>query len=176
MRTGITVFRDQEFTMKVIGEIDIGVAFSTPKIVGTLTAGIPSTLSIVAVAENTDRVMSYTVSSGSLPPGITLSEQGNLIGTIDPSEMTDSTRSYDFTVRVSDQYQEVGQNGSFTINVDVPFTQEEYGNMTGHATSFIDQNIFYNIAQDPSINSQQYIYRGEDKNFGIKCCLRNNSY
>ena len=120
------------------------------------------------MAENTDRVLSYTVSSGSLPPGITLSEQGNLIGTIDPSEMTDSTRSYDFTVRVSDQYQEVGQNGSFTINVDVPFTQEEYGNMTGHATSFIDQNIFYNIAQDPSINSQQYIYRGEDKNFGIK--------
>jgi len=168
VRTGITVFTDQEFTMKVIGEIDIGVAFSTPKIVGTLTAGIPSTLSIVAVAENTDRVLSYTVSSGSLPPGITLSEQGNLIGTIDPSEMTDSTRSYDFTVRVSDQYQEVGQNGSFTINVDVPFTQEEYGNMTGHATSFIDQNIFYNIAQDPSINSQQYIYRGEDKNFGIK--------
>jgi hypothetical protein len=168
VRTGITVFTDQEFTMKVIGEIDIGVAFSTPKIVGTLTTGIPSTLSIVAVAENTDRVLSYTVSSGSLPPGITLSEQGNLIGTIDPSEMTDSTRSYDFTVRVSDQYQEVGQNGSFTINVDVPFTQEEYGNMTGHATSFIDQNIFYNIAQDPSINSQQYIYRGEDKNFGIK--------
>ena len=168
IRTGVTIFTDQEFTMKVIGEIDIGVAFSTPKVVGTLTADIPSTLSIVAVAENTDRVLSYTVSSGSLPPGITLSEQGNIIGTIDPSEMTDSTRSYDFTVRVSDQYQEVGQNGSFTINVDVPFTQEEYGNMTGHATSFIDQNIFYNIAQDPSINSQQYIYRGEDKNFGIK--------
>ena len=40
--------------------------------------------------------------------------------------------------------------------------------MTGHATSFIDQNIFYNIAQDPSINSQEYIYRGEDKNFGMK--------
>ena len=33
VRTGITVFTDQEFTMKVIGEIDIGVAFSTPKIV-----------------------------------------------------------------------------------------------------------------------------------------------
>ena len=166
--SSITVFTDQEFTMKVIGQIDIGIAFSTPTVVGTLTADIPSTLSIVAVAENTDRVLAYTVSKGSLPPGITLSEQGNLIGTIDPSEMTDSTRSYSFTVSVSDQYQEVGHSSPFTVNVDVPHTLTEYGNMTGHATSFIDQNIFYNIAQDPSINSQEYIYRGEDKNFGMK--------
>jgi len=166
--TGINVFTDQEFTMKVIGQIDIGIAFSTPTNVGTLTADIPSTLSIVAVAENTDRVLSYTVSAGSLPPGITLSEQGNLIGTIDPSAITDSTRSYSFTVSVSDQYQAVGHSNPFTVDVDIPFTQEEYGNMTGHATSFIDQNIFYNIAQDPSINSQEYIYRGEDKHFGMK--------
>ena len=166
--TGITVFSDQEFTMKVIGQIDIGIAFSTPTVVGTLTADIPSTLSIVAVAENTDRVLSYTVSAGSLPPGITLSEQGNLLGTIDPSTITDSTRSYSFTVSVSDQYQAVGHSNPFTVNVDVPHTLTEYGNMTGHATSFIDQNIFYNVAQDPSINSQEYIYRGEDKNFGMK--------
>ena len=166
--TGVTVFSDQEFTMKVIGQIDIGIAFSTPTVVGTLTADIPSTLSIVAVAENTDRVLSYTVSAGSLPPGITLSEQGNLIGTIDPSAITDSTRSYSFTVSVSDQYQEVGHSNPFTVDVDVPHTLTEYGNMTGHATSFIDQNIFYNIAQDPSINSQEYIYRGEDKHFGMK--------
>ena len=162
------MFTDQEFTMKVIGQIDIGIAFSTPTIVGTLTADIPSTLSIVAVAENTDRVLSYTVSSGSLPPGITLSEQGNLIGTIDASDFTDSTRSFEFTVTVSDQYQAVGHGKTFTLKVDIPYTQQEYGNMTGHATSFIDQNIFYNIAQDPSINSSEYIYRGEDKNFGMK--------
>ena len=166
--TGVSVFTDQEFTMKVIGQIDIGIAFSTPTVVGTLTADIPSTLSIVAVAENTDRVLSYTVSSGSLPPGITLSEQGNLIGTIDASDFTDSTRSFEFTVTVSDQYQAVGHGKTFTLKVDIPYTQEEYGNMTGHATSFIDQNIFYNIAQDPSINSSEYIYRGEDKNFGMK--------
>ena len=40
--------------------------------------------------------------------------------------------------------------------------------MTGHATSFIDQNIFYSIAQDPNINSPEYIYRPEDNNFGMK--------
>jgi len=165
---GVSVFTDQTFTMKVIGEIDIGIAFTTPTVVGTLTADIPSLLSIEAVAEETNRVLSYSVTSGSLPTGITLSEQGNLIGTIDPSDFTDSTRSYTFTVTVSDQYQSAATSKAFTLNIDIPYTKIEYGNMTGHATSFIDQNIFYNIAQDPNINSTEYIYRPEDTNFGMK--------
>src|SRR5210317_1441765 len=166
--TGINVFTDQDFTMKVIGEIDIGIAFTTPTVVGTLKADIPSLLSIEAVAEETNRVLSYSVTSGALPTGITLSEQGNLIGTIDPSDFTDSTRAYTFTVTVSDQYQSAATSKEFTINLDIPYTQIEYGNMTGHATSFIDQNIFYNIAQDVAINSSEYIYRSEDTNFGMK--------
>ena len=166
--TGVNVFTDQAFTMKVIGEIDIGIAFTTPSTIGTLKADVPSLLSIEAVAEATDRVFSYTKTSGSLPPGITLSNEGNLIGTIDPSDFTDSTRSYTFTVAVSDQYQSLATSKEFTIDIDIPFTQTEYGNMTGHATSLIDQNIFYNIAQDNSINGPEYIYRPEDPNFGMK--------
>jgi hypothetical protein len=166
--TGVNVYTDQQFTLKVIGEIDIGIAFSTPVVVGTLTADIPSTLSLVAVAEETNRVLSYSITSGSLPTGITLSEQGNLIGTIDPSDFADSTRAYTFTVTVSDQYQSAATSKEFTLNIDIPYTTIEYGNMTGHATSFIDQNIFYSIAQDPNINSSEYIYRHEDKNFGMK--------
>ena len=166
--TGISVFTDQAFTMKVIGEIDIGIAFTTPSTIGTLKADVPSLLSIEAVAEATDRVFSYTKTSGSLPPGISLSNEGNLIGTIDPSDFTDSTRSYTFTVTVSDQYQSLATSKEFTIDIDIPFTQTEYGNMTGHATSLIDQNIFYNIAQDNSINGPEYIYRPEDSNFGMK--------
>jgi hypothetical protein len=40
--------------------------------------------------------------------------------------------------------------------------------MTGHATSFIDQNVFYDIAQDPNINSPEYVYRPEDPTFGMR--------
>ena len=166
--TGVNVFTDQAFTMKVIGEIGIGIAFTTPTVIGTLTADVPSLLSIEAVAEENDRVLNYTKTSGSLPPGITLSRQGNIIGTIDPSDFSDSTRAYTFTVSVSDQYQLLAASKDFTINIDIPYTQIEYGNMSGHATSLIDQNIFYNISQDNSINSPQYIYRPEDTNFGMK--------
>jgi hypothetical protein len=165
---GVNVFQDQTFTMKVIGEIDIGIAFTTPTNVGTLYAGIPSLLSIEAVNDTPNRVLTYSVTAGTLPPGITLSVAGNLIGTIDPSDFTDSTRSYSFTVTVSDQYQIAATSKEFTLNISIPYTQIEYGNMTGHATSFIDQNIFYNIAQDPNINSPEFIFRSDDPNFGMK--------
>ena len=165
--TGVNVFTDQAFTMKVIGELDIGIAFTTPTVIGTLKADIPSLLSVEAVAED-PRVLTYSITAGSLPTGITLSEQGNLMGAIDPSDFTDSTRAYTFTVTVSDQYQEAATSKEFTVNLDIPYTQTEYGNMSGDATSFIDQNIFYSIAQDPNINSVENIYRPEDSTFGIK--------
>jgi len=165
---GVNVYQDQTFTMKVIGEIDIGIAFTTPTNVGTLYEGIPSLLSVEAVNDTPNRVLTYSVTGGTLPPGITLSVAGNLIGTIDPSDFTDSTRSYSFTVTVSDQYQIAATSKEFILNVSIPYTQTEYGNMTGHATSFIDQNIFYNIAQDPNINSPEFIFRSDDPNFGMK--------
>ena len=166
--TGVNVFTDQTFTMKVIGELDIGIAFTTPTVVGTLKANIPSLLNVEAVTDESDRVLRYSVTSGSLPTGITLSDQGNLIGTIDPNDFTDSTRSYTFAVTVSDQYQAAATSKEFTVNIDIPFTQIQYGNLSGHATSFIDQNIFYNIAQDPNINSVNNIFRPEDTSFGMK--------
>jgi hypothetical protein len=90
------------------------------------------------------------------------------VGTIDPSDFTDSTRTFTFTVTVSDQYQTSAATKEFTVTINIPYTTIEYGNMMGHATSFIDQNIFYNIAQDPNINSPEEIYRPEDSNFGMK--------
>ena len=168
IETGVVVFTDQVFTMKVIGDLDIGISFSTPSIVGTLTADIPSLLAITAVSDEPNRVLSYSITAGALPLGITLTEQGNLVGTIDPSDFTDSTRSFSFTVTVSDQYQTSAATKEFTLNIYLPHTTLELGDLRGHATSFIDQNIFYNIAQDPNINSPELIYRQDDPNFGMR--------
>ena len=168
IEAGAVVFTDQVFTMKVIGDLDIGISFTTPTVVGTLTADIPSLLNIQAETEEADRVLSYSVTGGALPTGITLTEQGNLVGTIDPSDFTDSTRSFSFTVTVSDQYQASAATKQFTLNIHLPYTTIEYGDLRGHATSFIDQNIFYNMAQDPNINSPELIYRQDDPNFGMK--------
>ena len=168
MDTGQEVFTDKTFTMTVLGDIDIGIKFTTAANVGTLSADIPSLLSIEAEPEQKNRVLFYKLTAGTLPPGITLSPLGNLVGTIRAGDFTDSTRTYTFTVTVSDQYEELAATKTFTINVDLPYTSIEYGNFEGNATSFIDQNIFYNIAQDPNINSPEEIFRPEDSNFGMK--------
>jgi hypothetical protein len=80
------VYEDKTFTITVIGAIDIGIAFTTAADLGTVTAGIPSLVYVTAEAAETNRVLTYAVTSGSLPTGLTLSEQGNIIGTIDYSD------------------------------------------------------------------------------------------
>jgi hypothetical protein len=168
MDTGQQVFSDKVFTLTIIGDIDIGVTFTTATNVGTLKANIPSTLNIEAESQESNRVLSYSVTGGALPTGITLSPLGNIVGTINPKNFTDSTRTFSFTVTVSDQYQSAAATKEFTLTIDIPYTSIQYGSLRGHATSFIDQNIFYNIAQDSNINSPTDIYRPEDSNFGMK--------
>jgi hypothetical protein len=168
MPTGKLVYSDKVFQITIIGDLLLGISFVTPTNVGTLKADIPSLLSVEAKAEETNRVLSYSVTGGALPTGITLSPLGNLVGTIDPADFTDSTRTFTFEVTVNDQYQTAGAIKTFTVTVDIPYTTIRHGNLLGHATSFIDQNIFYNMAQDPNINSPEEIFRPEDPNFGMK--------
>jgi hypothetical protein len=176
---GATVYEDRVFTMTVIGAIDVGIAFTTSASLGTVTAGIPSLLSITAEAAETNRVLSYSVTAGSLPTGLSLSEQGNIIGTIDLSDfdtgeftLNTSTGAYTknltFTVTVSDQYQSAASSREFTITVNLPYGVE-YGNLSAQGlVASTDRNLFYQIAQDPNINNDTNIFRPEDPAFGIE--------
>tara|TARA_Y100001973_G_C5207162_1_gene342416 strand:- start:2300 stop:4870 length:2571 start_codon:yes stop_codon:yes gene_type:complete len=166
--TGINVFTDQAYKIKIIGDIDIGITFLSNATLGTITVGQPCLLNLEAVASEENRVLTYNVSEGTLPPGITLSPQGNFIGTINSSDLTDSTTAYTFSVTVSDQYQSTASTKEFTINLEVPYTTLEFANMSGTSTSRIDENIFYTVAQDPNINNEKYIFRPEDPEFGMR--------
>ena len=89
--------------------------------IGILTIGIPSLIAIEASAVETNRVLEYSVTEGSLPTGLTLSRSGNVIGSVDKTEFTtvddngitfdtntmSFDRKYTFTVSVNDQYQSV---------------------------------------------------------------------
>jgi hypothetical protein len=179
---GVTVYEDRTFTMNVIGNIDIGIAFTTAASLGTVTAGIPSLLSITAEAAEDNRVLTYAVTNGSLPTGLTLSQQGNIIGTVDMTEFTtidgnnitfDSNthsfdRKYTFTVTVSDQYQSAASTREFTLTVNLPYGVE-YGNLSAQGLiPQADRDLFYQIAQDPNINNSENIFRPEDPAFGIE--------
>ncbi len=180
--TGITVFGDKEFTMTVIGDIDIGIAFTSATNLGTVTANIPSLVAVEAESDNTNRVLQYEITEGDLPTGLTLSPQGNIVGTVDMTEFTtignngvtfdtntlSLDRKYNFTITASDQYQSQATSKDFTLNVSLPYGSE-YGNMSAQGLLYgSDNDLFYNIAQDPNINNEVNIFRPEDTNFGVK--------
>jgi len=180
--SGASVFSDRNFTMTVIGEIDVGVSFTTATNLGTITAGIPSLLSVEASAVDENRILTYSLTGGSMPVGLTLSTAGNIIGTVDKTEFTtvddnlitfDSNslsfdRKYTFTISVNDQYQSVATSKTFNLTVSLPYGVE-YGNMIAQGLlPKADRNLFYKVAQDPDINNEQYIFRPEDPEFGIK--------
>ena len=180
--SGVTVYSERSFSMTVIGNIDIGVQFTSATNLGTVTAGIPSLISIEATAVDANRVLEYSVTAGSLPTGLTLSPTGNIIGKVDKTEFTtvddnaitfDSNtlsldRKYTFTVTVSDQYQSVATTKEFNLTVSLPYAVE-YGSMIAKGlVPGVDRNLFYQVAQDPNINSVENIFRPEDPAFGMR--------
>jgi len=180
--TGVSVYTDKSFTMTVIGEIDVGVSFTSATNLGTVIAGIPSLISIEATAVETNRILEYSVTAGSLPTGLTLSPTGNIIGSVDKTEFTtvdgnaitfdtnslSFDRKYTFTVTVSDQYQSLATSKQFTLTVSLPYGVE-YGNMIAQGLiPNADRDLFYQVAQDPNINSVENIFRPEDTSFGIR--------
>jgi hypothetical protein len=175
--SGITVYTDKTFTMTVIGQIDVGIVFVTAADLRTINVGIPCLVSIEAEAAEANRVLTYSITAGSLPPGLTLSPQGNIVGQVDLTELrilndSSTTFDYTFTVNVSDQYQSAASNKEFTLTVNVPYSVE-YGNMTtaglisNRTNSLSDRDLFYQVAQDPNINNEDCIFRSEDPAFGM---------
>ena len=179
--SGATVFEDKNFSMTVIGNVDVGVEFTSATNLGTVIAGIPSLVSLEATTVEENRVLEYAITTGSLPTGLTLSKSGNIIGkvdkteftTVDENEITFDTntlsfdRKYTFTVSVGDNYQTVSTSKEFNLTVSLPYGVE-YGNMT--AEGFVpssDKDLFYQIAQDPNINNTTSIFRSEDPSFGM---------
>ena len=192
--SGVIVFTDKQFTMTVIGEIDIGIEFITSSNIGSIQPGIPCIFSVEAQTpaqvlnpdEVSNRVFAYNLTQGSLPPGLALSPLGNIMGQIDLSEFTvldnnvltfdNNTTSFDreyvFTVGVSDQYQNLATSKEFRITVKLPYAKE-YSNMSAAGlisdrnNSISDTDLFYSIAQDPNINNSDNIFRSEDSFFGM---------
>jgi hypothetical protein len=184
---GATVYTDKTFTMTVIGEIDVGIAFTTSADLGILNVGIPSLFAIEAVTAQANRVLNYSITAGSLPAGLSLSPEGNIIGQMELTEfftMDDNfttfdnnimsiDRKYFFTVTVSDQYQSAAASKQFAITIRLPYAKQ-YGNMiargflSNKVNSVPDADIFYSIAQDSNINNKDLIFRSEDSAFGIK--------
>jgi len=70
------------FTMQVLGEIDSVIRFLTPANLGSVRANLSSQLEIQAETTVVGAVLTYRQVGGTLPPGVELRANGELIGRV----------------------------------------------------------------------------------------------
>lgn len=70
------------FTMQILGEVDSVIRFITPSNLGSIRANIASRLEIQAETSVIGAVLTYQLVAGTLPPGVELKSNGELIGRV----------------------------------------------------------------------------------------------
>jgi hypothetical protein len=70
------------FTMQVLGEVDSVIKFITPSDLGAVRANLSSQLEIIAETKVAGAILTYQQVSGTLPPGVELRSNGELIGRV----------------------------------------------------------------------------------------------
>jgi hypothetical protein len=180
------------FTLNLIGEIDSVINFKTPSSLGIIPAEYNSTLKINATSTVPGAQVIYTIIGGRLPPGLTLSTDGEIIGrvnqfysaakggglmTIDQGTTTFDAntasfdRSYTFTVQAQDQFNYSAVTKSFTVKISTPNTYS-YSNIRVQPYLKSSQRASWQaFINDNNIFTPESIYRTNDPVFGVQPTL-----
>jgi len=182
------------FTIDIIGEIDSILTWITDPDLGRINANFISTLHVHATSTITNAIVLYQVVSGTLPPGLKLDLDGEIIGKVDQYgdlennitglttiDLSNSTsfdngatsfdRKFTFTVEAFDQYRLAISTRQFTIIVDTP-NQIVYSNLRVQPFLKLDQrSLWKDFINDTAIFTSSSIYRPNDPNFGVQTNL-----
>ena len=189
---GETARASRTFTVQLIGEIDSIMTWNTPSDMGSIGANYISSLSISASSTLTDSAILYVITSGSLPPGLTLDLDGEIVGKVNQfggignpgittfdggdvlfdADTTTVDKSYTFTVQARDILSYTAISRTFTLNIDTP-NDRLYSNLT--VRPFLKQSqrdLFREFITDSNVFTINSIYRPSDPNFGIQQDLK----
>lgn len=183
------------FTVDVIGEIESSIAWVTPPDLGSIKPLYQSTLQLVAKSLLGTSEVSVRLKSGSLPNGLTLLPNGNIIGKavqnprfydiIDGIKNYDMTfdagyttfdKSYIFTVTAHDSTNISTVDRTFTLVV-TDSSPTAYCNL--YVKAFLSKQQrqeWHNFITDSSIFKSNEFYRPGDSNYGIQTELKTLIY
>jgi hypothetical protein len=188
-----SVTTSKTFTMIVLGTINSEILWKTPNNLGTIPANYISTLSVSASSNIADDMVVYELTSGSLPIGLTLNVDGEIIGT--PNQFYDRVagrlglttfdggstkfdhttttfeRRYTFGITAKNQYGYSAVTRTFTVTIAEPNTTT-YSNITTRPMLIPSQRLlWHDFINNTSIFNPTSIYRPNDKNFGLQSGL-----
>ena len=158
------------FSFVLRNSVDGEIVWVTPSDLGTVFDGTDSTLSIVATS---DVPLQYSLTSGTLPPNLTLLSTGELAGTIafQPNEfLVGANAVSDFTFTVSATSPSfptvVTSSKTFTISVKQLFPYPLDNIYIKCTPGIADRNLIATLLDNESLIPNEMIYRPQDNNFG----------
>lgn len=192
------------FTIRLLGEVNSSMSWTSPENLGSIDANYISTLKVQATSTLPNAEIIYELISGELPPGLVLDKKGELIGKVqqygnndlikgiitfdnnrfsmDNNETT-FDRRYKFVIRAQDQVHYSAIDKEFEVFVNTP-NDRLYSNI--FITSYLDpltptpetskRFIYEKFIKDESVFTREYIYRIDDPNFGVQTNLRSLIY
>jgi len=176
------------FTVGIIGEIDSTITWNTPSNLGSLIANLTSNLSVSANTSVPNANLIYTILSGKLPFGLTLSADGELVGranqyqdttkgtlgltsfksTSFDKNTTTFDRVYSFTVQAQDQFGYSATTRLFKLSVISPDTLSYSTIKTKPYLTIPQRTLFKSFITNSSVFTPASIYRPNDPNFGLQ--------
>ena len=183
-----TATSTKTFTVKMLGEVDSTIQWITPSELGNIRANFISTLSVQAQTTVPNGRLVYTLIDGTLPPGLSLALDGEIVGKVNQFGTVDNPgltvfdnktttfdggtttvdREFTFTIRAQDQFGYSAIERTFTISTTDP-DEILYSNL--YMKPFLKQsqkNLFTNFISDPNIFETNLIYRPNDTQFGLQ--------
>ena len=147
----IATFKDKTFTVKLLGDIDSSIAWTSKTKLGSIPANQISVFKVQGTTTVPDAPLFYSLKSGTLPPGLELQYNGEITGTVvqfgqasptvitgltffDNDDMTfdgDTTgidRTYTFTVEAKDRFAFSASSKEFNIAV-IDDDDTQYSNL-----------------------------------------------
>ena len=157
------------FQMTIANDINGIITWITPSDLGKMNN---SETSILAVEATSDVALSYRVTSGKLPPNLTVLADGGISGIVayQPTdellELDDQT-TFTFTIEAySPLYPVVFSQREFTLVIDQEFDQPTDTLYIKCAPSLEDRAIIKQLLTSTTIFPTADLYRVEDSNFG----------
>ena len=169
--TGIITFRDKNFTITIQGATISKMKFITDSNVGTLYQGQQSELSILALHDDPNIKVRYSLQSGSLPPGIGLTQDGALAGVVPYNTATTVATTYSFNVLAIDSNLGSQLVKNFKVQV-LPYQGQKYTKILLHPLLSIKDRLYWDtFINDPSVFDFSLLYRPYDPAFGVQKVL-----
>lgn len=156
-----------EFTLSL--DVNGNITWTTPTSLGTIYNGTLSTLKVSAVS---DVSLLYRITSGTLPPNLTLLSNGEITGIVanQPTDIvlsTGNTTEFTFTVQAySPDFPVVNSSKSFNLTVYQKYDQPTDILYIQAAPSINDRQILNSLLDNESLIPTDTLYRPNDLNFG----------